>query len=141
MRELLNRLINIIFKPAFDKLRKAEYERIKLTVQTKLNRNDIKEVGLITLCYYSNENFEKLKKATEENSIGNIDIERSQFDTYGDMMWVYQVILSDNSAYIIIYYDLYQDPSETPKAYMSVRYFHKIETSLKLEGKDISYKI
>lgn len=124
-------------KDALEKADKDIYERNKKAILQQLNREDIQEVGLLFQGYYTEDFFKEIKDAVETDTLK--DVKKRDLDFTSDLLWAFQVILSDDTAYILIFSDPYQDPWGKVKEYMKLEYIHQIKTSVKLEEKNIAY--
>lgn len=121
------------------KANKRVYEWSSNAIRERFNREDIQEVGILLQGYYTEAFFNEIKDAVEVKD--NLkDVKSRDLDFDSDLLWAFQVILSDNTAYILVFSDSYQDPWGKVKEYMNLEYIHKIKTPVKVEEKNIAYK-
>ncbi len=139
LKKILVRFINLIFSPLLNSIKTKDKERCINTIKNKLSREDITEISLIMQTSFTQERFNKVKQAIEKNTLN--EITHDNIDYYTDVMWIYQVILSDNAVYILIFDDVYQDVNEKPKEYMALRYFHTLKTPIEVDKNHIIYKL
>lgn len=140
---MIGKLIRIFFdwwdKDALKEANEDMFIRSKIAIKEKLGREDIKEVGLILEGYYTEDFFKEIKDAVEITDTLK-DVKKRDLDFTSDLLWAFQVILSDNTAYILIFSDPYQDPWGKVKEYMKLEYMHPITTPVELQEKNIAYR-
>jgi hypothetical protein len=139
LRSYLSKFINWWYKYELKEVRDENFNRILITIRKKLNREDIKQIELLLKGYYTVDFFNEIKNAVEITDTLK-DVNSRDLDFNSDLLWAYQVILSDNTAYVLIFSDPYQDPWCEVKEYMKLEYIHQIKTPVKMEEKNIAFR-